>query len=176
MRVNDTATGAPVRVNAALVRVSARRSRHFYQTPSMIWPALGSASHGPVYHQEPAATLAALDSWHTEILTQSQYNSTPIFLSIKIHRRLLMAAVPTVYVCRDDITWARFRQAFIDYEKSRTDLVLPRSRLPHVSGPSPIRMNTSGHKKFLSKVSGYKHGVDIFTEDQLNLAHELGLS
>ncbi|KAJ7686309.1 hypothetical protein B0H17DRAFT_1181243 [Mycena rosella] len=59
----------------------------------------------------------------------------------------------------DDITWARFRQAFIDYDKSRTDLGLPRSRLPHVSGPSPIRMNTSGHKKVLSKVSGYKHVI-----------------
>ncbi|KAJ7677154.1 hypothetical protein B0H17DRAFT_1139801 [Mycena rosella] len=89
---------------------------------------------------------------------------------------LIHPQMPTVYVCRDDITWARFRQAFIDYDKSRTDLVLPRSCLPHVSGPSPIRMNTSGHKKFLSKVSGYKHGVVIFTEDQLNLAHELGLS
>ncbi|KAJ7667310.1 hypothetical protein B0H17DRAFT_1184203 [Mycena rosella] len=72
---------------------------------------------------------------------------------------LIDPQMPTVYVCRDDITWARFRQAFIDYDKSRTDLGLPRSRLPHVSGPSPIRMNTSGHKKFLSKVSGYKHGV-----------------
>ncbi|KAJ7648907.1 hypothetical protein B0H17DRAFT_1147863 [Mycena rosella] len=83
--------------------------------------------------------------------------------------------MPTVYVCGDDITCARFRQAFIDYDKGRTDLALPRSRLPYVSGPSPIHMNTSGHKKFSSKVSGYKCSVVIFTKEQLNLAHELVL-
>ncbi|KAJ7680035.1 hypothetical protein B0H17DRAFT_1182162 [Mycena rosella] len=37
---------------------------------------------------------------------------------------LIDPQMPTVYVCRDDITWARFRQAFIDYDKSRTDLVI----------------------------------------------------
>ncbi|KAJ6469536.1 hypothetical protein DFH09DRAFT_1111147 [Mycena vulgaris] len=131
---------------------------------SKIWSALWSSTHGPVYSQEPDATLRALRDWRSRISKQSdgQQNFTPIFLSIKGTQSvfngsgaqeatdlLLLAMIhpqmPTYYICREDETWARLERAVIDYDKNRMDLALPSSRLPSVSGPAPFHMNHDGH-------------------------------
>ncbi|KAJ6604005.1 hypothetical protein B0H10DRAFT_2078016 [Mycena sp. CBHHK59/15] len=52
---------------------------------SMMWSALWSSNHGPVYSQEPAATLRALNSWRAYILARPE-DFTSIFLSMKTHQ------------------------------------------------------------------------------------------
>ncbi|KAJ6491240.1 hypothetical protein DFH09DRAFT_1291076 [Mycena vulgaris] len=139
---------------------------------SKIWSALWSSTHGPVYSQEPDATLRALWDWRSRISKQSdgQQNFTPIFLSIKGTQ-----SMPTYYVCREDETWARLERAVIDYDKNRMDLALPSSRLPSVSGPAPFRMNHDGHAKYLQHISTYRRSRVILPIEDLRRAHELGL-
>ncbi|KAJ6550601.1 hypothetical protein DFH09DRAFT_1168577 [Mycena vulgaris] len=161
---------------------------------SKIWSALWSSTHGPVYSQEPDATLRALRDWRSRISKQSdgQQNFTPIFLSIKGTQSvfngsgaqeatdlLLLAMIhpqmPTYYVCREDETWARLERAVIDYDKNRMDLALPSSRLPSVSGPAPFHMNHDGHAKYLQHISTYRRSRVILPIEDLRRAHELGL-
>ncbi|KAJ6537257.1 hypothetical protein DFH09DRAFT_1178343 [Mycena vulgaris] len=162
--------------------------------PSKIWSALWSSTHGPVYSQEPDATLRALRDWRSRISKQSdgQQNFTPIFLSIKGTQSvfngsgaqeatdiLLLAMIypqmPTYYVCREDETWARLERAVIDYDKNRMDLALPSSRLPSVSGPAPFHMNHDGHAKYLQHISTYRCSRVILPIEDLCCTHELGL-
>ncbi|KAJ7677533.1 hypothetical protein B0H17DRAFT_1139549 [Mycena rosella] len=96
----------------------------------------------------PLNSSSKLNSWRSNILTQSHYNSTPIFLPIK--------NTQTVYNGRG--------------AQEATDLLILALIYPQM-----LTMNTSGHKKFLSKVLGYKRSMVIFTEDQLILAHGLEL-
>ncbi|KAJ7675186.1 hypothetical protein B0H17DRAFT_1207823 [Mycena rosella] len=75
MRVNDTATSASVRVDAAPVRVSARLSRHFYQTPSLVRLA-------PKPCVPPKPTLAIAESanevvWGLKGRVQASMSSIP---------------------------------------------------------------------------------------------------
>ncbi|KAJ6595067.1 hypothetical protein DFH09DRAFT_1136116 [Mycena vulgaris] len=161
---------------------------------SKIWLALWSSTHGPVYSQEPDATLRALRDWRSRISKQSdgQQSFTPIFLSIKGTQSvfngsgaqeatdiLLLAMIypqmPTYYVCREDETWARLERAVIDYDKNRMDLALPSSRLPSVSSPAPFHMNHDGHAKYLQHISTYRHSRVILPIEDLRRTHELGL-
>ncbi|KAJ6494609.1 hypothetical protein DFH09DRAFT_1206441 [Mycena vulgaris] len=162
--------------------------------PSKIWSALWSSTHGPVYSQEPDATLRTLRDWRSRISKQSdgQQNFTPIFLSIKGTQSvfngsgaqeardiLLLAMIypqmPTYYVCREDETWARLERAVIDYDKNRMDLALPSSRLPSISGPAPFHMNHDGHAKYLQHISTYRRSRVILPIEDLRRTHELGL-
>ncbi|KAJ7443076.1 hypothetical protein B0H11DRAFT_1932063 [Mycena galericulata] len=158
---------------------------------SSVWPALWSRSHGPVYSQEPDATLEALSSWRAEVL-RNPFDSTPIFASVKATQTvfngfgaqeatdlLLLALIhpqmPSVDVCGHEEVWSRFVSAIIDYDKSRMDLALPSSSLPFVSGDSPLRMNTDGHNRYLYHISCYRRSHVILDAAKLDAAHKLGL-
>ncbi|KAJ7136324.1 hypothetical protein C8R43DRAFT_1132482 [Mycena crocata] len=158
---------------------------------SSIWSSLWSATHGPVYSQEPVATLKALDDWRSEIV-RSGLTFTPIFLSIKFTQTvfngsgaqeatdllllsLIHPLMPTFYVCTDNAIWHRFRQAFIDYDTERMNLALPSAGLPYVSSLRPFRMPLDGHTKYLSKVYVYKRLLVILSADLLARAHALNL-
>ncbi|KAJ7660424.1 hypothetical protein B0H17DRAFT_1185359 [Mycena rosella] len=142
------------------------------QPGSSIWNSLWSKTHGPVYNLKPEETMEALDAWWLDVLDQPDDDLTPIFVSVKGTQTifngfgaqettdLLLAALihpqmPTTYVCRDDHVWGCFRQAVIDYDKHRMDLLLP-SRLPYVSGPRPFCMNADGHRRYLACISTYR--------------------
>ncbi|KAJ6622384.1 hypothetical protein B0H10DRAFT_2430855 [Mycena sp. CBHHK59/15] len=158
---------------------------------SMMWSALWSSNHGPVYSQEPAATLRALDSWRAYVLARPE-DFTSIFLSMKTHQTafngkgaqeatdlLLLALIhpqmPALYVCQNNKLWLRFLQTVVDYDKNRMDLVLPGSKLPHVSGDRPFHMNTDGHARYLHGIFSYRRIRVEFTAEQLHKAHELNL-
>ncbi|KAJ6629795.1 hypothetical protein B0H10DRAFT_1985398 [Mycena sp. CBHHK59/15] len=143
---------------------------------SMMWSALWSSNHGPVY---------------TCILARPK-DFTSIFLSMKTHQTafngkgaqeatdlLLLALIhpqmPALYVCQNNKLWLRFLQTVIDYDKNRMDLVLPGSKLPHVSGDRPFHMNTDGQARYLHGIFSYRHMRVEFTAEQLHQAHELNL-
>ncbi|KAJ7490481.1 hypothetical protein FB451DRAFT_1361348 [Mycena latifolia] len=124
---------------------------------SSIWPDLWSHTHGPVYSQEPEATLSALESWHQRIIRENDF--TAIYESMKSTQtvfngsgaqettdQLLLALIqplmPAVYV-------------LIAYDEDRMNLATTRFPLPHVSGYRPFRINLDGHTKYLSRISCY---------------------
>ncbi|KAJ7439172.1 hypothetical protein B0H11DRAFT_2205856 [Mycena galericulata] len=158
---------------------------------SAVWPALWSHTHGPVYSQEPQATLEALSSWRAEVL-RHPFDSTPIFASVKATQTvfngfgaqeatdllclaLIHPVMRSVDVCGHEEVWSRFVSAIIDYDKSRMDLALPSSSLPFVSGDSPFRMNTDGHNRYLYHISCYRRSHVILDAARLEAAHKLGL-
>ncbi|KAJ7478782.1 hypothetical protein B0H11DRAFT_2423767 [Mycena galericulata] len=158
---------------------------------SAVWPALWSHTHGPVYSQEPQATLEALSSWRAEVL-RHPFDSTPIFASVKATQTvfngfgaqeatdllclaLIHPVMRSVDVCGHEEVWSRFVSAIIDYDKSRMDLALPSSSLPFVSGDSPFRMNTDGHNGYLYHISCYRRSHVILDAARLEAAHKLGL-
>ncbi|KAJ7467278.1 hypothetical protein B0H11DRAFT_2197385 [Mycena galericulata] len=142
---------------------------------SAVWPALWSHTHGPVYSQEPQATLEALSSWQAEA-TQTVFNgfgaqeATDLLCLALIH-----PVMRSVDVCGHEEVWSRFVSAIIDYDKSRMDLALPSSSLPFVSGDSPFRMNTDGYNGYLYHISCYRRSHVILDAARLEAAHKLGL-
>ncbi|KAJ7136725.1 hypothetical protein C8R44DRAFT_868850 [Mycena epipterygia] len=83
--------------------------------------------------------------------------------------------MPAIDICSHDKPWNRFCRALIDYDTMRIGLAMPGSPLPYVSGPRPLRMNTDGHKKYLSTISSYRRSLVIFSAETLATAHKLGL-
>ncbi|KAJ7444404.1 hypothetical protein B0H11DRAFT_1931144 [Mycena galericulata] len=117
-----------------------------------IWPFLWSHTHGPVYSQEPKETLECLASWRQKTIVADDW--TAIFEIMESEQtvfngtgaqeatdQLAMALIhpqmAAVHVCSDDALWRRFHDTIIKYNKNRTDLALPGSPLPYVSGPRP---------------------------------------
>ncbi|KAJ6570365.1 hypothetical protein B0H10DRAFT_1964731 [Mycena sp. CBHHK59/15] len=66
--------------------------------------------------------------------------ATDLLLLALIHPQM-----PALYVCQNNKLWLRFLQTVIDYDKNQMDLVLPGSKLLHVSGDRQFHMNTDGH-------------------------------
>ncbi|KAJ7672243.1 hypothetical protein DFH06DRAFT_979959 [Mycena polygramma] len=158
---------------------------------SETWSALWSRTHGPVYSQEPEATLAALYQWRTRILSKPG-NRTSIFQSMKSNQwvfngsgaqeatdQLLLACIlpqmPAVFVCQHDEVWQRFERVFIEYDTNRTNLAAPGSKLPYVSGPRPFVMKSDAHKRYLNGVLCYRRSEVIFDAEHLRQANELNL-
>ncbi|KAJ7114397.1 hypothetical protein C8R44DRAFT_881241 [Mycena epipterygia] len=175
-----------------LMQMSDSFSREDLNPASFIRSSLWSRSHGPVYNLEPAATLRALDDWRPQILTGSPGDNTPIFTLIKADQTvfngsgvqettdlLLLALIhplmPAINICSYEEPWNHFCRALIDYDTMRIGLAMPGSPLPYVSGPRPLRMNTDGHKKYLSIISSYRRSLAIFSAETLATAHKLGL-
>ncbi|KAJ7877069.1 hypothetical protein B0H14DRAFT_3130263 [Mycena olivaceomarginata] len=209
--VDGPATGCKVSIQAAFIRPeytlifvdhNSLIQFHVMQMPerftaddlrpgSEFWPALWSQSHGPVYSQEPEATIQALEDWRTSILNRpkdlspiaacmranqmafngsgAQETSDQLFLAL-IHPQM-----PAYYVCADDTLWDRFLKTVIDYDEDRTNLAAPSARLPAVSGPRPFYMNLDGHTKYLHHVLTYRRFNVFVYQDLLQAAHELGL-
>ncbi|KAJ7710693.1 hypothetical protein B0H17DRAFT_1123812 [Mycena rosella] len=144
------------------------------QPGSSIWNSLWSKTHGPVYNLEPEETMEALDAWRSDG-TQTVFNgfgaqeTTDLLLAALIHPQM-----PTTYVCRDDHVWGCFRQAVIDYDKHRMDLLLP-SRLPYVSSPRPFRMNADGDRRYLACISTYRRSHVLLPAAALFAAHKNSL-
>ncbi|KAJ7631609.1 hypothetical protein DFH06DRAFT_1337586 [Mycena polygramma] len=158
---------------------------------SPFWQVLWSRTHGPVYSQEPAATLAALRAWRAHILSKPK-DLTPIVASMKNHQtvfngsgaqeatdQLLEALIhpqmPALYVCQHDATFNRLHKVFIEYDASRMQLATSDAHLPFVSGARPLRMNQSGHIKYLRHISSYRRNLVRLDADRLQQAHALGL-
>ncbi|KAJ7698850.1 hypothetical protein B0H16DRAFT_1705916 [Mycena metata] len=114
-------------------------------------PHLWSRNHGPVYSQEPEATLRTLEDWRDRILLD-RGNLGSIYIIMKTDQ-----------------------SAFIDYDVRRMTLALPDDKLPYVSGASPFRMNISGHKKYLHHILGYHRSRVVLGAKLLEKAHTLGL-
>ncbi|KAJ7140364.1 hypothetical protein C8R46DRAFT_1320212 [Mycena filopes] len=127
---------------------------------SPIWNVVWNAKHGPVYHQELEATLAALARWRDD--TRKHKSTTTIFAAIKTAQSafngsgpqeatdILLAALthpqmPAFEVCNDDATWARLLEAVKIHDQSRVNLALPGSPLPYVSSSAPFHMRTNAH-------------------------------
>ncbi|KAJ7181277.1 hypothetical protein C8R46DRAFT_1187422 [Mycena filopes] len=157
---------------------------------SPIWDLVWNSKHGPVYHQEPEATLAALAQWREE--TRHRKSSITIFAAIKAAQTafngsgaqeatdILLSALihpqmPASQVCSSDIAWGRLLDAVKRHDKSRIELVLPGSGLPCVSGSAPFRMKTDAHGRYLTHISTYRRREVTFTAEMLEKAHELGL-
>ncbi|KAJ7017454.1 hypothetical protein C8F04DRAFT_1156071, partial [Mycena alexandri] len=146
---------------------------------SKIWPYLWSRTHGPVYHQEPTATLKRLETWRLETAiktTQAVFNgcgaqeATDLLLLAFIHVQM-----PAVYVCAHPETWSRFLATLIEYDADRATLVRPKKPLPYISGPRPFRFNADGHRKYLNRIYSYRRSEVILTAEDLVTSHDLGL-
>ncbi|KAJ7444374.1 hypothetical protein B0H11DRAFT_2089641, partial [Mycena galericulata] len=155
-----------------------------------IWPFLWSYTHGPVYSQEPKETLECLTSWRQKTIVaddwmaifeimkseQTVFNGTGAQEATdQLAMALIHPQMAAVHVCSDDALWRRFHYTIIKYDKNRTDLALPGSPLPYVSGPRPFRLNQDGHNKYLSRISCYRRSEVVFDIATLNAAHENGL-
>ncbi|KAJ7432224.1 hypothetical protein B0H11DRAFT_1940841 [Mycena galericulata] len=155
-----------------------------------IWPFLWSHTRGPVYSQEPKETLECLASWRQKTILAEDW--TAIFEIMKSEQtvfngtgtqeatdQLAMALIhpqmAAVHVCSNDALWRWFHDTIIKYDKNRTDLALPGSPLPYVSGPRPFRLNQDGHNRYLSRISYYRRSEVLFDIATLNAAHENGL-
>ncbi|KAJ7035751.1 hypothetical protein C8F04DRAFT_1341690 [Mycena alexandri] len=158
---------------------------------SEFWSCLWSGNHGPVYSLEPEATLRAIDEWRLRILAHPD-DLTSIFMAMKEDQsvfngsgaqeatdQLLCAFIspqmPALYICMHDMVWARFRKVFVEYDATRMALVLPDAKLPYVSGNSPLRMNNSGHTKYLHHIDSYRRKACTLNVDELKIGHDLGL-
>ncbi|KAJ7479662.1 hypothetical protein FB451DRAFT_1239519 [Mycena latifolia] len=148
---------------------------------SPLWSALWSKTHGPVYSQEPDATVVALEAWRRKMLETSEM--APIFVSMRAHQdtfngtgaqeatdqlqiALISPCMPTVYVCRDDGIWARFHETVTAYDSSRLNLARKGSRLPYTSGERPFYFNSAGHKAYLQTVTCYhRQHLGLFDPD-----------
>ncbi|KAF7371446.1 hypothetical protein MSAN_00781600 [Mycena sanguinolenta] len=209
--VDGPATGCKVSIQAAFIRPeytlifvdhNSLIQFHVMQMPehftaddlrpgSEFWPVLWSQSHGPVYSQEPEATIQALEDWRASILNRLQ-DLSPIAVCMRANQmafngsgtqetsdQLFLALIhpqmPAYYVCRNDNLWDRFLKTVIDYDKDRMDLAAPSARLPAVSGPHPFYMNLDGHTKYLHHVFTYRRFNVLIYQDHLRAAHELGL-
>ncbi|KAJ7736565.1 hypothetical protein DFH07DRAFT_966800 [Mycena maculata] len=161
------------------------------QPGSQIWPLLWNANHGPVYSQEPDATLAAFELWRAK-MRRKPFSSASIFSTMKTYQTvfngsgaqeatdllflaLIHPQMLAFYICKFDCLWDRFVQANIDYDQSRMDLALSPAALPYTSGPRPFHFNSDGHKRNLSQITSYRCSNVILTADRLYKAHELGL-
>ncbi|KAJ7716845.1 hypothetical protein B0H16DRAFT_1800606 [Mycena metata] len=209
--IDGPANGVVISIQAAFIRPehtlifcdhNVMIQFHFMQMPpkfsaqdldpaSSFWPHLWSRNHGPVYSQEPEATLRTLDDWRARILLD-RGNLGSIYIIMKTDQsvfngsgaqeatdQLILALIhpqmPALYVCSHDAVWTRFRQAFIDYDVRRMSLTLPDAKLPYVSGASPFRMNISGHTKYLHHILGYRRSRVVLSATLLGEAHTLGL-
>ncbi|KAJ7135085.1 hypothetical protein C8R46DRAFT_1325842 [Mycena filopes] len=168
-----------------------RTSPQGNMTPgSPIWNVVWNAKHGPVYHQEPEATLAALARWRDD--TRKHKSTTTIFAAIKTAQSafngsgpqeatdILLAALthpqmPAFEVCNDNATWARLLEAVKIHDQSRVNLALPGSPLPYVSSSAPFHMRTNAHGRYLTHVSTYRRREVTFNAEMLERAHDLGL-
>ncbi|KAJ7359970.1 hypothetical protein DFH08DRAFT_801726 [Mycena albidolilacea] len=179
-----------VMIQFHLMQVSASFLPSHLEPGSKIWSRLWSRTHGPVYHQEPQATLECLEAWRSDIIDTR--DSRAIFQAIKTTQTvfngcgtqetndlLLLAFIhpqmPTFEVCSDAGTWSRFQAALIKYDADRATLARPTKPLPYVSGPRPFHFNTDGHRKCLNRVSAYRRSEVIFTSEDITIAHRLGL-
>ncbi|KAJ7801825.1 hypothetical protein B0H14DRAFT_2614946 [Mycena olivaceomarginata] len=119
------------------------KSRHILrmddlQPGSMIWSALWSQSHGPVYRLEPVETLTVLDDWRQEMIKTK--DMTPIFMKMRSRQdvfngsgaqeatdqlvhTLISPLMPTFYVCDSTAVWARFSRELVEYESTRSYLM-----------------------------------------------------
>ncbi|KAJ7180197.1 hypothetical protein C8R43DRAFT_941880 [Mycena crocata] len=160
---------------------------------SPVWERLWNANHGPVYSQEPDATLQALADWRRKIVrSRAKSKNKPIFASIKDTQTVFNGSgaqegtdlltlafihphMPAFDVCTSDAVWTRLLESIIEYDKNRIDLASPAAHLPYVSGARPFRMNNDGHKRFLGNITTYRRDYVVFTEARLIRAIELGL-
>ncbi|KAJ7627918.1 hypothetical protein DFH06DRAFT_1141429 [Mycena polygramma] len=136
---------------------------------------LWSQTHGPVYSQEPAATLEALPAWCIYILSKPN-DLTPIVASMKTDQTvfsgseaqeatdqlldaLIHPQMPALYVCQHDITFNQLHKVFIKYNMSRMQLATSSAYLPSVSGTRPLQINQSGHIKYLQHILSYQRNL-----------------
>ncbi|KAF8187043.1 hypothetical protein K438DRAFT_1973222 [Mycena galopus ATCC 62051] len=151
---------------------------------------LWSVKHGPVYSQEPEATMRVINDWRARMIAKNDMSL--IFMAMKSEQtvfngsgmqeamdQLLLALIhlqmPALYVCSHNAVWCRFRQTLIDYDASRMALILPGSRLPYISGDLPFHMNNSGHTNYLSHIYAYRCKIVTLNAAYLEKAHDLGL-
>ncbi|KAJ7700953.1 hypothetical protein B0H16DRAFT_1902854 [Mycena metata] len=160
------------------------------QPGSKFWPSLWSRTHGPVYHQEPEATLECLQRWRSKTIDTS--NRMAIFEAVKKTQTvfngcgaqettdlLLLAFIhpqmPALYVCANSHIWSRLVAALIWYDKDRATLGRPDQPMPYISGPRPIRFNPDGHTKYLSTILAYRRSHVTLSGKDLQTVHDLGL-
>lgn len=93
---------------------------------------------------------------------------------------LIHPLMPTVFVCKSNQLWARFRSTVIEQHNFRVDRVLnPKhlklTPLPYLSGPDPFRMNTNAHQLYTAGIPCYRRALVKVSVDRLTLAHSMGL-
>ncbi|KAJ7106431.1 hypothetical protein C8R43DRAFT_1140555 [Mycena crocata] len=208
--VDGPATGCKITIQAAFIRPNytllfvdhnSMIQLHVMQMPerftpdalqpgSEFWHVLWSRSHGPVYSQEPEATMEALNDWRVRM--SRDFDKIPISACMKADQtvfngsgaqetsdQLFLALIhpqmPAYYVCTHDELWNRFLRTIIDYDTDRMELAAAHARLPAVSGDRPFYMNTDGHTKYLHHIPTYRRAIVGIYEDRLRAAHDLGL-
>ncbi|KAJ7837855.1 hypothetical protein B0H14DRAFT_3701606 [Mycena olivaceomarginata] len=189
--VDGPATGCKVSIQAAFIRPeytlifvdhNSLIQFHVMQMPerftaddlrpgSEFWPALWSQSHGPVYSQEPEATIQALEDWRTSILNRPK-DLSPIAACMRANQMAFNGS--GAQETSDQLFLALIHPQMPAYY-DRTNLAAPSARLPAVSGPRPFYMNLDGHTKYLHHVLTYRRFNVFVYQDLLQAAHELGL-
>ncbi|KAK7001646.1 hypothetical protein R3P38DRAFT_3326957 [Favolaschia claudopus] len=157
---------------------------------STIWSSLWSATHGPVFGQEPEAALAALRSWRATFLATGS-STTSILQAMKTYQKafngsgaqesndqLFMALIhpqmPAKLVCTSDILFDRLVKVLCEFDVKRVELTLP-GRLPYASSNRPFYMNESGQEKYLRHVLVFRRKHVRITAEQLREAHGMNL-